>query len=263
MMPCRGVSCDAQRSAQPHLRWRLFEAVDEPQLLQTLQLRGEAAVEAQDGVLDDGGDAQRVEHVHDGVPRVRHPVLAPRLLAEAIHLRGGFRDMAAPPAATARCALHLGYRARLVVAPQKRHAQRVLHLEREQQADCLHTVSSAVHVVAQEQEVVERRRSAHLEQLQQVVELAVDVAHDNDRRANFHAIFIIFENFSSSDAQLQQLAQGQQRAFPALGKHGVQIKPRSHARAAHSQRNVRGCHSKPNDNKGPRANGRGRNRAVL
>jgi hypothetical protein len=26
---------------------------------------------------------------------------------------------------------------------------------------------------------------------------------------------------------------------------------------------VRGCHSKPNDNKGPRANGRGRNRAVL
>jgi hypothetical protein len=61
-------------------------------------------------------------------------------------------------------------------------------------------VPPPVDVVAKEQEVVERRRPAHLEQLQQIIELAVDVADDNDRGADLHAVLVTLENLSGRNA---------------------------------------------------------------
>ena len=77
------------------LRRRLLEAVDKPQLLQALQRGGQAAVQAEDGVVDYRSDAQRVEHVHNCAPSVGHAVLAPNFLAEAVHLHEQRREMEA------------------------------------------------------------------------------------------------------------------------------------------------------------------------
>ena len=73
--------------------------------------------------------------------------------------------------------------ARLVVAPDERDAVRVAHLEREQQQERLDAVEAAVDKVAHEEVVRVGHVAAHLEQLLQVVELAVDVPAYLERSA--------------------------------------------------------------------------------
>ena len=75
-------------------------------------------------------------------------------------------------------AVDLGDLPRLVVAADERHALRVAHLEREQQQEGLDRIKAAVDKVAHEEVVRLGHVATDLEELLQVVELAVDVAAD-------------------------------------------------------------------------------------
>ena len=66
--------------------------------------------------------------------------------------------------------------AALVVAPDERDAVRVPHFQGQQQAKGFYAVKAAVDKVAQEEVVRAGRGVADAEELEQVVELAVDVA---------------------------------------------------------------------------------------
>ena len=70
-----------------------------------------------------------------------------------------------------------------MVAPQDSNSVLKAHLESDEQSDCLDTVVAAIDVVTHEEIVGVRGLSANLEQLAQVVELAMNVTADRHRRA--------------------------------------------------------------------------------
>lgn len=121
-----------QQVAHRPLVRHLLHAIDLADLVECVDGRREAAVQAEDLVVDQRGKRQVVEQVGEVLPHVRVAVLAQALVIEAIHLR----DLA-----------------RLVVAAQNRDAVGVAHLERHQQRHGLHRVVAAVDVVAHEQVV--------------------------------------------------------------------------------------------------------------
>ena len=78
-----------------------------------------------------------------------------------------------------------------MVPPQQSQPGGIPHLQAEQQQDCLDTEVAPVNVVAHEQEVGVRQPSCHLEQLHQVVKLAVNVPADGDRTGDLHHIALL------------------------------------------------------------------------
>ncbi len=110
----------------------------------------------EDLLVDDGGNGQTVEAVGKGLPQL-DVVAALALVVEAVDAVDG--------------------RA-LVIAAQDEEVLGVLDLVGQQQADGLERLLAAVDVVAQEEVVGLGREAAILEQPQQVVVLAVDVAAD-------------------------------------------------------------------------------------
>lgn len=117
----------------------------------------QAAVDAEDAVLDDGREAEVVKDLGAVAPHIDRAVLLEALIVEAVHLR----DLAA-----------------LVVAADQRDAVRVAHLERQQKQEGLDAVEAAVDVVAEEQVVGLGAVTADTEQLLEVVELPMDIAAD-------------------------------------------------------------------------------------
>jgi hypothetical protein len=127
---------------------------DLPDPVEAVEVRREAAVHAEDLVVDDGGDGEAVEAVGEELPEAdAEPALA--LVVEPVDSVD---------------------RRALVVASQQEEVVRVLDLVCQQEADRLDALLPAVHVVAEEQVVRRRRQPAELEQPEQVGELAVDVA---------------------------------------------------------------------------------------
>ena len=135
----------------------LLLPVDDADLVERVDRGREAAVDAEDLVLDDGREREVVEDLGAIPPHVDRTVLAQALVVEAVDLR----DLPA-----------------LVVASDERDAVGVAHLEREQQQKRLDRVEAAVDEVTHEEVVGVGHVTAHLEELLEVVELAVNVAAD-------------------------------------------------------------------------------------
>jgi len=137
-------------------------------------------VHAEDAAVDDGAEAHVVEHLAAVAPDARRAVLLHALVVEAVHL---------------------GDLTRLVVAADEGHAVRVPHLEGEEEEERLDRVEAAVDVVTcarsasqlgrfcvsrreregerTEEEVVGvGALAADAEELEEVPELAMDVAAD-------------------------------------------------------------------------------------
>ena len=95
--------------------------------------------------------------------------------------------------------LHLGNLATLVVAAQDGDPVRVAHFERDEQRDRLDRVVAAVDVVTHEQVVRVGRLATDLEELEQVVELAVDVTADGHRGAHLLHVRLVDEDFFRLD----------------------------------------------------------------
>ena len=126
-----------------------------PDLIERLNGRREAAVNAEDLAVDDGREREIVEDFRAVAPDGDGAVFAQALVVEAVDLS----DLT-----------------RLVVAPNQHDAVRVADFEREEQEERLDAVEAAIDEITQKQIVRLRNVAADLEQLLQVVELPVDVA---------------------------------------------------------------------------------------
>ena len=93
----------------------------------------------------------------------------------------------------------------LVVPPQDEKVFRVLDLVRQQQAYCLETLLSPVHVIAQEQVIGLGRESTILEQPQQVIVLSMDIPTDLYRRFEFQENRLGDEDFASLGTEVLYL----------------------------------------------------------
>lgn len=123
----------------------------------------QAAVQTEDLVLDDRRQRQVVEQVREQLPHVARAVLSHTLVEKAVNLR----DLPT-----------------LVVATEQMDAVGVPRLVAQQQTHRLHRVVAAVDVVAHEKVVRVRWLASDLEELQQVVQLAVHIAADRHRASH-------------------------------------------------------------------------------
>ena len=114
-------------------------------------------MQAEDLVLDDGGQWQVIEQVGEVLPHVRVAVLTQAFVIEAVDL---------------------GDLTTLVIAPKNGDPVLEAHFEADQKCDCFYTVVASVDVVSHEQIVCVGRAASYLKELHQVVELPMDVATD-------------------------------------------------------------------------------------
>ena len=127
---------------------------DAANLLHGVQVRAETTVHSEDLLVDDSGDGKAVEAVGEGLPQLDVvPALA--LIVEAVYAVDG---------------------GALVVASQHEEVLGVLDFVCQEQADSLQGLLAAIHVVAEEEVVGFWWEAAILEQAQEVVVLAVNVA---------------------------------------------------------------------------------------
>lgn len=104
----------------------LAEAVDDFDLVNGVDRGGQAAMDAEDLVVDDDGQGEEVEHVGEVVPHVGVAVLARAFRVKAVRLR---------------------HAAGLVVAADEVHAVRVAQLQAHEERDGLDREEPAVDVV--------------------------------------------------------------------------------------------------------------------
>lgn len=112
---------------------------------------------AENAVVDEARERQVVEDFGAVAPHVDGPILAKAFVVKAVHLR----DLPA-----------------LVVPADQRNPLRVAHLEGEQEQEGFDGVESSVDEVAHEKVVRLGALTTHLEELHEVVELAVNVSAD-------------------------------------------------------------------------------------
>ena len=105
----------------------LLHAVEGADVVERVDAGRQAAVEAEDLVVDEGRQGEKVEEVGEAFPDAGVAVLPEALVVEAVHLR----DLT-----------------RLVVAPEDRDALREPDLERHQQRHRLDRVVATIDVVA-------------------------------------------------------------------------------------------------------------------
>lgn len=167
---------DEQLVAVLHLVHDLERPLELLDVVQLVERGADAAVQAQDLVVDQRRHRHLLEDAVEGVEdRV--------LLVEGV--------LAEPQAALVREAEVVVDVLVLVVAADHVDAVRLLALEREEQAERLQRVRASVHLVAQEQLVVRvdvaavdfvGRAALQVEELHEVFLLAVDVSEDFDGR---------------------------------------------------------------------------------
>lgn len=128
------------------------------------------------------GDPQAVEHLRAVLPGIGVAVLADALVVEAIDT---------------------GDLSGLVVATQQGHVGLVLHLQAHEQLEGLDGIEPSVHVIAlpvlvrplyHEHVVRPRQLSPGFKQLEEIVELAMDIAADCDRSLNWLNICLFKED---------------------------------------------------------------------
>jgi hypothetical protein len=130
-------------------------------------------VHAEDFIIDDRGQTQVVENLCAVSPHIHVTVLSQALIIEAIDLCDlpAF-VVASDEGDTVRIA-HL--RAQPLIMFVGRHSHSP-HLESQKQKKSFHAVISSVYEVSEEQVIRPGTLSSHFEQLDEVVELAVDIA---------------------------------------------------------------------------------------
>ena len=113
----------------------LLVAFEQSNLVECVDAGAEAAMDAENALIDDGGQGHVVKYFSAVLPRIRTAVLAEALVVEAVDLR------------------HLST---LVIAAQQRDARRIASFVAQQQRQRLHTVMTTIH------EVTTRSANAHI-----------------------------------------------------------------------------------------------------
>lgn len=131
---------------------------------------------AEDGTLHDCSQRQIIEKVRQHFPDIRILVLPRTLIKEPIILGNGPRFM---------------------VSSQDGQSFFVSYLQAEKQADCFDGIISTVDIVSQEQIIRERDTAADFEQFHKVIELAMHVPADKNRRPYIDHICLILKYLST------------------------------------------------------------------
>ena len=155
-------------------------AVDQTNLVQSLDLGGQTSVDAENFALDDGTDAEVVEDFAAVLPGVHIAVLAHGLLVEAVD---GCDTTS------------------LMVTSEESDAVGPLELQAEKELEGLHRVVTTIDEITHEDVASVGDLTTFFKQFEQIVELSVDVAADSDRGAHRLHIALLDQNFLDLLAQ--------------------------------------------------------------
>ena len=142
-------------------------------LVQSVDGRRQTTVQAEDVLLDDGGQGQVVEQAGELLPNFGVTILTEALIVESIDLG----DL-------------LG----LVVSTKDSDTVGITNLHANQQTNGLNRVVATVNVVSHEEIVGVWKLTANLEQFPKIVELAVDITTNGHRSLDGLNILLLDEN---------------------------------------------------------------------
>jgi len=141
-------------------------------------------VDAEDLIIDDSRDGEKVENFAAMSPCVCVAIFVLALIVKPVHLR----DLSA-----------------LVIATKQGDLVRPSGLEQEQSGESLEAVVASVHKVPHEDVVGVGHLAAASKQLLQVVELAVDVAAHGDGREDWLHVGLLQKQVTNDVAKSLQL----------------------------------------------------------
>lgn len=167
---------------------------DPPDLVHRLQVGTETAVATENLIAHDGGHGHAIETAGEYFPKL----------------------YVVPAFAFVVKSVYSVYAGALVIAAQQEEILGIFDFVRQQQAYGFQRLFAAVHVIAQEQVVGLGRVAAELEQPQQVVVLAVDVAAYFQRRLEFQERGLRQEHVHRHQAQGADFVLGQLRRAALL-----------------------------------------------
>mmetsp|Transcript_2693 Transcript_2693/g.4548 ORF Transcript_2693/g.4548 Transcript_2693/m.4548 type:complete len:300 (-) Transcript_2693:74-973(-) len=165
----------------------LHSAVDESDLVDGLDLGGEATVDAENFSLHNSSNAEVVEDFSAVFPGVGVAILPDRLVVEAVD-RGDLP--------------------RLVVSSQESDVCGVLELQTEEELEGLHGVEASVDEVTHENVPRVWDLSSLVKELEQVVELSVDVSADGDGSLDRLDVALLNEDLLDLLAENSELSLG-------------------------------------------------------
>jgi len=160
----------------------LHASVDESDLVDGLDLRGESSMDAEHLALDNGSNSEIIEDFGAVFPWVGIAILSDGLIVEAV-------DSGDLPS--------------LVVASEEGDMSWVLHLEAEEQLESFDGIETSIDKITHEDVSGVWNFTAFVEQFQQIVELAMDIATDSDWSLNWLNIALLNQNlfdFFAKDA---------------------------------------------------------------
>jgi len=158
----------------------LLLSIYSPNLIDSLQHRTQAAVDAKDAAVDDGAQGEIIKDFATPAPYVAAAVLALTLVVKPVHL----------------CDLP-----RLVVSTDERDAIWIAHFERQEKEEGFDAVETSIHEVSNEDVIRFWAGAANLEQLHQIKELSMDVATNGYWGVDDLDIALLDKDFSCLDAQ--------------------------------------------------------------
>jgi len=141
----------------------LLYSVESADVVKGINAGRQAAVQAEDLIVDKGGEREVVEKIREGFPHVGISILSEAFIVESVHLS----DLAG-----------------FVIATENRNALRIPNLQGDKQSHSLHREIATIDVVAHEEIIGIWVGSANLEQLHQVMELTVYISANSDWTAN-------------------------------------------------------------------------------
>ena len=118
-------------------------------------------MDAEDAIVDDGGEREVIEDVSAVSPNIERAVLPQAFIVKSV-------DLGDLPA--------------LVVSPDQRDQVGIADFIGEEQQKGLDAVEAPVHEIAQEKVADARNVAAVFEEFEQIIELSMDVAADGYRR---------------------------------------------------------------------------------
>lgn len=141
-------------------------------------------MDAEGLAVNQGAQGQKIKHFRAVPPHVGVAIFPQTLVVKTVHLR----DLAA-----------------FMVAADEGDAVGPADFEGEQEQESLDRVESPVYKVAHEEILDVREGTARVEELEQVVKLAVDIAGDCDGGGNRLDIGLVDEEFAGAVAELLDL----------------------------------------------------------
>jgi len=157
---------------------------DPPDLLHGLEVGAEAAMAAEDLLVDYGRDGEAVEAVGERLPQL-DVVATLALVVETVNSVDG---------------------GTLMISPEEEEVLRILDLVGQEKADSLQALLASVHIVSEEEVICLGRKPSILEQSEKVCVLSVDVAADLEGRLQLEQDRLLKEDLARLEAQPAHLS---------------------------------------------------------